>query len=145
MNFFPRKHLSLVSTLLIFDNLIFRKKVCCGTIFTGPHGMVMVDPRLLKPCQGCRESNPPRPASLSPAQNLEFKSRQTKKDKSYSDSSSDSGYDDSSNPGAPTKPNVVVIVDTNPPDTVMCKPVHMTGKTLPIFLSQPLNNLAQIN
>lgn len=29
-----------------------RKKVCCGVIFTGPGGIVMVDPRLLKPCGG---------------------------------------------------------------------------------------------
>lgn len=103
--------------------------------------MVMVDPRLLKPCQGCRDSKSQRQVSLSPAQHMDYESRQTKKDKVYSDSSSDSGYDDSSNPGAPCKANNV----DNPPETVMCKPVHGTGKPLPLFLSQPHNNLTQIN
>lgn len=101
--------------------------------------MVIVDPRLLKPCQGCRDANSARQASLSPAQNMEFDSRQTKKDKVYSDSSSDSGYDDSSNPGAPSKPNP----GDGSSETVMCKPVHAVGKSLPLFLSQPHSNIAQ--
>ena len=28
----------------------FRKTVCCGTIFVGPFGEVMVDPRFLHKC-----------------------------------------------------------------------------------------------
>ncbi|XP_074661848.1 SIN3-HDAC complex-associated factor-like [Tubulanus polymorphus] len=32
-----------------------RTKICCGIIFTGPHGEVMVDPSLLKPCNSCKK------------------------------------------------------------------------------------------
>ncbi|XP_002734558.1 SIN3-HDAC complex-associated factor-like [Saccoglossus kowalevskii] len=44
-----------------FLDLSFWKKeeVCCGVIFRGPRGEVLVDPQLLKPCKGCRQKNQP--------------------------------------------------------------------------------------
>ncbi|XP_070545189.1 SIN3-HDAC complex-associated factor-like [Ptychodera flava] len=44
-----------------FLDLSFWKKevVCCGTIFRGPRGEVLVDPQLLKPCKGCINKQQP--------------------------------------------------------------------------------------
>ncbi|XP_012279287.1 SIN3-HDAC complex-associated factor isoform X2 [Orussus abietinus] len=102
-----------------------REVICCGTIFKGPYGEVIVDPSLIKPCIGCiarqqqrRQSNilgsSPQhssasaspahsSASASPAHSLESAVDTTTvpkpTSKSFSDSSSDSGYDESSNQG----------------------------------------------
>ncbi|XP_076170485.1 uncharacterized protein LOC143148240 isoform X1 [Ptiloglossa arizonensis] len=101
-----------------------REIICCGTIFKGPYGEVIVDPSLIKPCIGCiarqqrqqqtntlscspaHSSASASPvhssASASPAHSVESGtetavSKQTSK--TFSDSSSDSGYDESSNQG----------------------------------------------
>ncbi|XP_078000161.1 SIN3-HDAC complex-associated factor-like [Glandiceps talaboti] len=44
-----------------FLDLSFWKKeeVCCGVIFRGPRGEVLVDPHLLKPCKGCINKQKP--------------------------------------------------------------------------------------
>lgn len=82
--------------------LFFREKVCCGTIFKGRFGEVIVDPRFLKPCQGC---NVPKERPAAPDQaggesgSSTNANTSNKLTKSYSDSSSDSGYDESSNQG----------------------------------------------
>ncbi|EDO41640.1 predicted protein [Nematostella vectensis] len=34
-----------------------REEICCGTIFRGPHGEVLVDPKLLKPLCTCSTSH----------------------------------------------------------------------------------------
>lgn len=70
--------------------------VCCGTVYKGPNGEVLIDPRFLKPCKArlakvCKSPESPTDEKAS------LDSNSTK---SYSDSSSDSGYDESSNPGA---------------------------------------------
>ncbi|KAG8278735.1 SIN3-HDAC complex-associated factor [Homalodisca vitripennis] len=62
-----------------------REKVCCGVIFKGPQGQVIIDPRFMKPCMFKRAAPPPPPPTTIT--------------KVYSDNSSDSGYDESSNPG----------------------------------------------
>uniref|UniRef100_A0A023EX91 Uncharacterized protein n=1 Tax=Triatoma infestans TaxID=30076 RepID=A0A023EX91_TRIIF len=68
-----------------------RQKICCGTIFVGPMGAVIVDPRLITPCRRRRaglKCAPPPPPPM--------------KAKDTSDTSSDSGYDESSNQSADT-------------------------------------------
>lgn len=74
--------------------------MCCGTIYKGPNGEVLIDPRFLKPCKArlaaiCKTV--PEPTSEEKALNSDSSSS---KSDSSSDSSSDSGYDESSNPGA---------------------------------------------
>lgn len=50
------------SSVRAFLDLSFWKKeeVCCGIIFRGPRGQVLVDPQLLKPCIGCQLKKQPR-------------------------------------------------------------------------------------
>ncbi|KAJ4429643.1 hypothetical protein ANN_21844 [Periplaneta americana] len=89
-----------------------REKVCCGTIFKGPYGAIIVDPRFLKPCRGCKSQQQEKKAVTSgglghaagdnaPNGHDDGSSgmKGSKLTKSYSDSSSDSGYDESSNQG----------------------------------------------
>ena len=38
----------------------FRTNVCCGIIFKGMNGEVLVDPKLLKPCVTCRKEKTTR-------------------------------------------------------------------------------------
>lgn len=66
-----------------------REKVCCGIIFKGPHGEVIVDPRFLKPCSVAHQDHKQRTSPKGGE----------KTTKVYSDASSDSGYDESSNQG----------------------------------------------
>lgn len=69
--------------------------VCCGTIYKGPSGELLIDQRFLKPCAArlalCKVL-----AVEEKAQSSDMSS----KSPDSSDSSSDSGYDESSNPGA---------------------------------------------
>lgn len=37
--------------------ILSRTQVCCGTIFKGMNGEVLVDPQLLKPCWTCGKNN----------------------------------------------------------------------------------------
>ncbi|XP_021915286.1 protein FAM60A isoform X2 [Zootermopsis nevadensis] len=86
-----------------------REKVCCGTIFKGPYGAIVIDPRFLKPCHGCKTNQQEKTALAvagmghSNGDNTPEDSSSGIKDsklaKTYSDSSSDSGYDESSNQG----------------------------------------------
>lgn len=72
-----------------------REKICCGTIFVGPNGAVILDPRFVKPCLSRSEGKRCLTAPLA---------AQTTKTKAFSDNSSDSGYDESSNQGAEIRP-----------------------------------------
>ncbi|XP_015116073.1 SIN3-HDAC complex-associated factor [Diachasma alloeum] len=100
-----------------------RERICCGEIFRGLYGEIIVDPSLIKRCAGClarqrrqREANVPAntspfhssaaaspahsAASSSPSHSVDSSSEASKTTgKIFSDSSSDSGYDESSNPG----------------------------------------------
>lgn len=79
--------------------MCYSETVCCGTIFKGPNGEVLIDPRFLKPCQArlakCKQLSP----GASPVHEKTSSVDQSNS-KTYSDSSSDSGYDESSNQGA---------------------------------------------
>jgi len=73
-----------------------REEVCCGTVFRGRCGEVVVDPSFLKPCRGratfkypSRPESPVVPAAVT----------KTALGKDV-DSSSDSGYDDYSSKDA---------------------------------------------
>ncbi|XP_035735894.1 SIN3-HDAC complex-associated factor-like isoform X3 [Vespa mandarinia] len=112
-----------------------REIICCGTIFKGPYGEVIIDPALIKPCTGClskqrqQQSNVLRnspvhssasaspvhsSASASPTHSVEsgVDSAVTKQtSKTFSDSSSDSGYDESSNQGVGEGSNVDIVPD----------------------------------
>lgn len=84
-------------------------KVCCGTIFKAPNGIVLVDQRFLKPCSArlarasCKltpVSSPEAPqAPEEPKAAIEVSAETETDSKVYNDSSSDSGYDESSNQG----------------------------------------------
>ncbi|XP_066585805.1 SIN3-HDAC complex-associated factor [Prorops nasuta] len=102
-----------------------RETICCGTIFKGLYGEIIVDPSLIKPCIGCLARQQARQrqttvlrnspahssasaspiyssASASPVHSIESGTESTiskPTSKTFSDSSSDSGYDDSSNQG----------------------------------------------
>lgn len=72
-----------------------RESICCGTVFKGLDGELMLDYRFLKPCTArldmCKLSaNKPKP---------EKEVNESTGTKLFSDSSSDSGYDESSNQG----------------------------------------------
>ncbi|XP_046390995.1 myb-like protein V [Ischnura elegans] len=139
-----RSQVSVSPQISSFLDMTFwkREEVCCGIIFKGPNQEVIVDPRFLKPCIGCRkplimqssasvqsapvavppadspplQSPPPAPyppnspsGAIPPAssssqsgglQGPASSSGNKQSTKSFSDSSSDSGYDESSNPGA---------------------------------------------
>lgn len=109
----------------------YREITCCGTIFKGPYGEVIMDPSKFKPCIGCLEArrrrqqgsdsssasetaSPVHSASTSPVHSVELPSEpttrttvvavvqqnnQVSKSNTFSDSSSDSGYDEYSNQG----------------------------------------------
>ncbi|XP_014261428.1 SIN3-HDAC complex-associated factor [Cimex lectularius] len=64
-----------------------REKICCGTIFVGPDGSIIVDPRFAIPCRRRRNGEKCEPLPPPPV----------KATKVFSDASSDSGYDESSN------------------------------------------------
>lgn len=99
--------------LLFFFFVCYREVTCCGNIFRGPNGEVMLYLPSLKPCMSClarRQLVTSLPstspihssASVSPAYSVEStssSSETTSKQsaKSFSDASSDSGYDESSN------------------------------------------------
>ncbi|XP_044732808.1 SIN3-HDAC complex-associated factor [Chrysoperla carnea] len=105
---FKSRHRSPSLPVSSFLDMSFWKReyVCCGTVFIGPTGELLVDPRFLKPCSSHRkgeqvnnetnETNSTSSAVRSPESAL---SKSTLTLKSFSDSSSDSGYDESSNPG----------------------------------------------
>ncbi|KMQ87968.1 protein fam60a [Lasius niger] len=91
-----------------------REVICCGSIFKGANGEVIMYPSFLKPCISCftrRQltaslafvSPIHSSASVSPAHSVESTSSSNtetnskQSTKTFSDSSSDSGYDESSN------------------------------------------------
>lgn len=117
-----------------------RETICCGVIFKGLYGEVMVDPSLIKPCIGCLArqqqqqqqranalGNSPShssasaspvhsSASTSPAHSMESTVESTVSkptSKSFSDSSSDSGYDESSNQGVGESKIAKIIQNSN--------------------------------
>lgn len=122
------------------DLSYFKKEViCCGTIFKGPYGEVIIDPSLIKPCIGCvtrqrrqqqtstsscsplHSSASASPvhssASASPAHSVELSTTESttskQASKMFSDSSSDSGYDESSNQGVAESKITKVVQNTS--------------------------------
>ncbi|XP_058793106.1 SIN3-HDAC complex-associated factor isoform X1 [Phymastichus coffea] len=97
-----------------------RKNVCCGVVFVGMRNELLIEPSLFKRCHGCLERERQRAtaavtmmgsspshssasaspchssASTSPAYSVESNNETAVKAKGFCDSSSDSGYDDSS-------------------------------------------------
>lgn len=111
---------------IIINFVFYSEKVCCGIIFKGLHGEVIVDPRFITPCKNSKRRNQQapvdvdlndKPSSLAPmdssithtssiispsARGIQSSVIQTQvvgKTKAFSDTSSDSGYDESSNQG----------------------------------------------
>lgn len=75
---------------------ISREKICCGIVFKGPNGELLLDPRFLKPCDARVQMCKLRSSKIAKPQAEGAEPAVTK---SYSDNSSDSGYDESSNQG----------------------------------------------
>lgn len=79
-----------------FVLLVLREKICCGTIFRGLNGEVLLDQRFLKPCNARLANCKLRRSECKTESDIS----DTSSSKVYnSDSSSDSGYDESSNQG----------------------------------------------
>lgn len=79
-----------------------REKVCCGIVFKGRHGQLLIDTRFFKPCHSRRKSlaTPPPVAAAEPPQvacPATSATTATASSPPFSDASSDSGYDESSN------------------------------------------------
>lgn len=55
--------------LIIFVH--FRTEVCCGIIFKGLNGEVLVDPQLLHPCYSCTKGSKSQPGKLRRSQSTE--------------------------------------------------------------------------
>lgn len=81
--------------------LYSREAVCCGTFFRGKFNEIMIDPRFIRPCKS-RLATCKLQAGTKKSENDGCEAATTKL---YSDSSSDSGYDDCSNQGAPLTDN----------------------------------------
>lgn len=73
------------------------EKICCGTIFKGPNGQILVDSRFLKPCNARVNSSCKTVPQTDKVVDIDI--AESTSSKLYSDSSSDSGYDESSNQG----------------------------------------------
>lgn len=52
-----------------------REKICCGTIFKGPSGQVLLDPRLLKPCKVCMKPSSKGNVGASPSNGASQRSK----------------------------------------------------------------------
>ncbi|KAG5888103.1 hypothetical protein JTB14_021900 [Gonioctena quinquepunctata] len=72
-----------------------RETVCCGMVFIGQFNEIMIDPRFIKPCRSRLASCKLESDAKKPLTEINDNTAS----KVYSDSSSDSGYDESSNPG----------------------------------------------
>ncbi|KAF5303345.1 hypothetical protein FQR65_LT08258 [Abscondita terminalis] len=71
-----------------------QENICCGIVFRGPNKELLVDTRFLKPCSA-------RLATIKHRLNsVKVEGDTSVTPKNYSDNSSDSGYDECSNPGA---------------------------------------------
>lgn len=121
-NFLSITNRKILKTLWnLLETYLYRKNVCCGVIFVGMMGEVLIEPSLLKPCLGCLarqqrqqlaaaattlpNSSPSHSsasaspchssASTSPAHSVESGTEgKPTNGKGFSDSSSDSGYDE---------------------------------------------------
>ncbi|XP_054275844.1 SIN3-HDAC complex-associated factor-like [Macrosteles quadrilineatus] len=103
------KHINTSPPVSSFLDMTFwkREKVCCGVIFKGPHGQVIVDPRFLKPCVYKRahaHTHVAAPTTTATNTTAAVATTDASSTKIYSDNSSDSGYDESSNPGEVVQP-----------------------------------------
>lgn len=74
-----------------------REIICCGTIYRGRCGEILSDPRFLRPCKAMLKNSKQHKAVK--IDNQDSPSSIVTPSKSFSDNSSDSGYDESSNPG----------------------------------------------
>lgn len=97
-----------------FIDLNYWKKeaVCCGTIFRGRNDEIMVDPSHLKPCVARLALWKSKAPTQVPPTQVPLPCTAAKL---YSDSSSDSGYDDSSNQGMVMSPESAVVTATPEP------------------------------
>lgn len=106
-------HISICIYYIYIFFVLHREIICCGSIFRGANGEIIMYPSNLKPCINLARrqlitsltvaspihssaSTSPVHGVESPSSSPETSSKQTKTD---SDSSSDSGYDESSNQG----------------------------------------------
>lgn len=91
------------SMMSIFQYIfsVFREKICCGTIFVGPDSSIIIDKRLLIPCERrLRGGKCAALPSASQGRPQDSKAPAQGKTGQFSDNSSDSGYDESSNSSA---------------------------------------------
>lgn len=87
--------------VILTEYFFSREAVCCGTFFRGKFNEIMIDPRFIRPCKS-RLATCKLQAGTKKSENDGCEAATTKL---YSDSSSDSGYDDCSNQGAPLTDN----------------------------------------
>ena len=46
--------------------IFFRQKICCGIVYKGRFGEVIIDPRLFKPCCSSKKQNTLVPTQVAP-------------------------------------------------------------------------------
>lgn len=85
-------------SIFILNCTIYREKICCGIIFKGPNGELLLDSRFLKPCDARLQMCKLR--SSNNAAKAQTDGTEPVVTKGYNDNSSDSGYDESSNQGS---------------------------------------------
>ncbi|KAL3283852.1 hypothetical protein HHI36_018021 [Cryptolaemus montrouzieri] len=73
-----------------------KEVICCGTIYRGRCGEILSDPRFLRPCKAMQKNGQSQHKPTTTADDNQ-NSTIIPPSKSFSDSSSDSGYDESSN------------------------------------------------
>ncbi|XP_044756972.1 SIN3-HDAC complex-associated factor isoform X2 [Coccinella septempunctata] len=90
-----REGLSDISDFIDFSYWT-REVICCGTIYRGRCGEILSDPRFLRPCKAMLKSIQHK---IEKIDNHDSPTSIVAPSKAFSDNSSDSGYDESSNPG----------------------------------------------
>ena len=58
--------LSQYIKIKILPSPFFRQKICCGIVYKGRFGEVIIDPRLFKPCCSSKKQNTLVPAQVAP-------------------------------------------------------------------------------
>lgn len=139
---------------------IYRTRICCGIIFKGPYGEIIIDQSLFKTCSSCllRQENkqqsinaknsfhsssvssPHSVDSTTTATTTTTTTELTKQTgKIFSDSSSDSGYDESSNQGIDGRKNIKISNSNNSSSNNSC--ITTTKKLTTNILIQPVKKI----
>ncbi|KAF7988557.1 hypothetical protein HCN44_001130 [Aphidius gifuensis] len=145
---------NLSSPIDWIDLTIYKKtRICCGIIFKGPYGEIIIDQSLFKTCSSCllRQKNKQQlintnnsfhSSSVSPPHSVDSATATTttsteltkQTGKIFSDSSSDSGYDESSNQGIDGRKNIKISNSNNNSSSINNSCITTTKKLTNILI-----------